>query len=157
LGSHPKDGRYAYQEGVQITMKAIEVLSGFKRFILRGNVVDLAVGVVVGASFNNVVQALVKDLLTPLIAAIAGEPDFSNLYFTLNNSKFQYGDLLNQVISFLLISAAVYFLVITPINSLVSRMHKAPPAEPNTKKCPECTSEIPKEAKRCKYCTSQTI
>jgi large conductance mechanosensitive channel len=129
------------------------MLSGFKQFILRGNVVDMAVGVVIGAAFASVVGALTKDLLTPLIAAIVKAPDFSGLTFTLNGSKFMYGDFINTLISFMLVAGAVYFFVVTPINALVSRMHKAPaPADPTTKKCPECLSEIPIDARRCAHC-----
>ena len=130
------------------------MLSGFKQFILRGNVVDMAVGVVIGAAFAGVVGALTKDLLTPLIAAIIHQPDFSALKFTLNGSQFLIGDFLNALVSFLLVAAAVYFFVITPINALVSRMRKATaPADPTTKKCPECLSEIPIDARRCAHCS----
>ena len=129
------------------------MLKGFKQFVLRGNVVDLAVGVVVGASFSNIVNALVKDLLTPFISAIAKAPDFSGLFFLINGSKFMYGDFLNSLISFLLIAVAVYFFVITPINFLVSKSKKEAPADPTNKKCPECLSEIPIEATRCAHCT----
>jgi large conductance mechanosensitive channel len=129
------------------------MLKGFKQFILRGNVVDLAVGVVIGAAFTSVVNAIVKDLLTPLIAAIAKVPDFSGLTFTVNGSKFMYGDFLNALISFLLVALAVYFFVITPMNALTQRMRKEPPADPTTKKCPECLSEIPLQAKRCAHCS----
>src|SRR5258708_22622419 len=106
------------------------MLDGFKKFILRGNVVDMAVGVVIGAAFGGVVTALTKDLLTPLIAAIAGKPDFSAIQFTINNSKFLVGDLINAVISFLLITAAVYYFVVLPVNALVSRSRREPPADP---------------------------
>jgi large conductance mechanosensitive channel len=129
------------------------MLGGFKQFILRGNVVDMAVGVVIGAAFAGVVGALTKDLLTPLIAAIVHQPDFSAIKFTVNGSVFLLGDFLNAVVSFLLVAAAVYFFVVTPINALVSRMRKAPaPADPTTKKCPECLSEIPIDARRCAFC-----
>src|ERR1700722_13157364 len=128
---------------------------GFKAFLLRGNVVDLAVGVVVGAAFGGVVTAFTKDLLTPLIAAIAGKPDFSAIQFTVNNSKFLVGDFVNAAVSFVIIAAAVYYLVVLPINALVSRARKEPPADPTTKKCPECVSEIAINAKRCAFCTSQ--
>jgi large conductance mechanosensitive channel len=134
------------------------MLSGFKKFILRGNVVDMAVGVVIGAAFASVVGALTKDLLTPLIAAIVKAPDFSKLKFTLNNSEFLYGDFLNTVVSFVLVAAAVYFFVVTPINALVARMRKDPaPADPTTKKCPECLSEIPIDARRCAYCAQPVM
>ena len=129
------------------------MLSGFKQFILRGNVVDMAVGVVIGAAFATVVAGFTKDLLTPLIAAIVGKPDFSAISFTINGSVFALGDFINAVISFLLVAAAVYFFVVTPVNLLVSRMRKAPtPADPTTKKCPECLSEIPIDARRCAHC-----
>lgn len=120
--------------------------------MLRGNVVDLAVGVVVGAAFGTVVTALVKDLLTPLISAIAKVPDFSGLLFTINGSRFMYGDFINALISFLLVAAAIFFFVIKPMNMLISRSHKESPADPATKKCLECLSEIPIDAKRCSYC-----
>ncbi len=130
-------------------------MKGFKAFLLRGNVVDLAVGVVIGAAFGAMVTAFVKDLLTPLIAAAIGKPDFSALTFTVNNSTFLYGDFVNAVLSFLLIAAAVYFFVVLPVNALVARMRKAPaPADPTTKKCPECLSEIPIDARRCAFCAS---
>ena len=131
------------------------MLKGFRQFLLRGNVVDLAVGVVVGAAFGAVVAAFVKDLLTPLIAAIAGKPDFSAFFFVVNGAKFAYGDFLNALISFLLVSAAVYFFVVVPVNHLVSRARREPPADPTTKKCPECLMEIPIDAKRCAHCTSE--
>ena len=130
-------------------------MKGFKQFLLRGNVVDLAVGVVIGAAFGALVTAFVKDLLTPLIAALIGKPDFSSLQFTVNNSTFLYGDFINVAISFLLIALAVYYFVVLPVNALVARMRKAPaPADPTTKKCPECLSEIPIDARRCAFCAS---
>jgi large conductance mechanosensitive channel len=130
-------------------------MKGFKAFLLRGNVVDLAVGVVIGAAFGATVTAFVKDLLTPLIAAAIGKPDFSALTFTVNKSTFLYGDFVNAVVSFLLIAVAVYFFVVLPVNALVARMRKAPaPADPTTKKCPECLSEIPIDARRCAFCAS---
>ena len=130
------------------------MLKGFKQFILRGNVVDLAVGVVIGAAFNGVVNALVKDILTPFIGAIAKVPDFSNLQFSINGSAFLYGDFLNNLISFILVAAAIYFFVVTPINKLISRSRHEKPADPTTKKCPECLSEIAIAAKRCAHCTA---
>jgi len=131
-------------------------MKGFKQFLLRGNVVDLAVGVVIGAAFGAVVTAFVKDLLTPLIAAIVKQPDFSAFTFTIHGSKFLYGEFLNTLISFLLIATAVYYFVVLPVNALVARMRKAPaPADPTTKKCPECLSEIPIDARRCAFCTAQ--
>jgi large conductance mechanosensitive channel len=130
-------------------------MKGFKQFLLRGNVVDLAVAVVIGAAFGAVVTAFVKDLLTPLIAAIAGKPDFSAYFFDVRGSRLLYGDFVNAAVSFLLVSAAVYFFVVLPINTLIQRYRKAPaPADPTTKKCPECLSEIPIAAKRCAFCTT---
>jgi large conductance mechanosensitive channel len=130
------------------------MLDGFKKFILRGNVVDMAVGVVVGAAFGGVVTALTKDLLTPLISAVVGKPDFSALGFTVGTTHFPVGDFINSVVSFFLIAAAIYFFVVTPVNALVARMRKDPvPADPTTKKCPECLSEIPIEARRCAHCS----
>ena|ERR1700759_56617 len=128
---------------------------GFKQFVLRGNVVDLAVGVVMGAAFGTVVSALVKDLLTPLIAAIVGKPNFSDIKFTIHGSEFPIGDFINAAISFLLIAAAVYYFVVLPVNTLIARARKEPPADPTTKKCPECKSEVAIDAKRCAFCTSQ--
>jgi large conductance mechanosensitive channel len=130
------------------------MLSGFKQFILRGNVVDMAVGVVIGAAFASVVGAFTKDLLTPLITAIVGKSgQFSDLRFTVRGSVFALGDFINAAISFFLVAAAVYFFVVTPINALVTRMRKAEaPADPTTKKCPECLSEIPIDARRCAHC-----
>jgi len=130
-------------------------MKGFKQFLLRGNVVDLAVGVVIGAAFGTVVTAFVKDMLTPLIAALVKKPDFSAFVFEVNGSKFLYGDFVNALISFLLVAAAVYYFVVLPVNALVARYRKAPAsADPTTKKCPECLSEIPIDARRCAFCTS---
>ena len=129
-------------------------MHGFRQFLRRGNVVGLAVEVVVAAAFGTVVTALVKNLLTPLIAAVVKAPDFSGLSFTLNGSKFLYGDFLNALISFVIIAAAVYFLVV-PINALIARAGRDPaPADPPTKKCAECLSKIRIAARRCAYCTS---
>jgi large conductance mechanosensitive channel len=131
------------------------MLKGFKQFMMRGNVIDLAVAVVLGVAFGAVVTALVKDLITPLIAAIVGKPDFSAIVFEINNSKFLIGDFINALVSFLLISAAIYFFVVVPVNALTARMRRgeAPP-DPTTRKCPECLSEVPIAAKRCAFCTS---
>jgi large conductance mechanosensitive channel len=130
------------------------MLQGFKAFLLRGNVVDLAVAVVIGAAFTAVVSAFVKDLITPLIAALFGKPDFSSLNFTINNSKFLYGDFINALIAFVLVAAVIYYFVVLPINALIERSHRREkPADPTTKKCPECLSEIPIDAKRCAFCT----
>lgn len=130
-------------------------MKGFRQFILRGNVVDLAVGVVMGAAFGTVVSALVKDFLTPLIAALVGKPDFSAIGFDINGTKFPIGDFINALISFLLIAAAVYFFVVLPVNALIARVKRgeAPP-DPTTKKCPECLSDIPIAARKCAFCTS---
>lgn len=125
----------------------------FKQFLLRGNVVDLAVGVVIGAAFGTVVSALVSDLLTPFISAIAKVPDFSGLAFMLNGSTFAIGHFINALISFILVAAAIFFFVVKPMNLLVARSRKGPPADPMTKKCTECLSEIPIGAKRCSHCT----
>jgi large conductance mechanosensitive channel len=130
-------------------------MKGFRQFILRGNVLDLAVAVVMGAAFGAVVTALVKDLLTPLIAAIVGKPDFSNILFTINGSKFLFGDFINALISFLLIGAAVYFFVVLPVNTLLARIKRGEtPPDPTTKQCPECLSTIPIAARRCAFCTT---
>ncbi len=126
------------------------MFKGFREFVLRGNVVDLAVGVVIGVAFGTVVTAFVKDLLTPVIAAIFQKPDFSGFYFVVNNSKFLYGDFINAVISFLLIAAAVYYFVVLPVNHLMKRFEKQ--ALPDKKKCPECQSDIPLDARRCAFC-----
>ncbi len=133
------------------------MLEGFKKFILRGNVVDLAVGVVIGAAFNSVVNSLVKGMLTPLIGAIVRVPDFSYLYFTLNGSRFMYGEFINSVISFVIVAAAVYFFVIIPLNKLMARFIKEPLPDPNIIKCPECLSDIPKDSKRCRFCTAPLV
>ena len=127
-------------------------MRGFKAFLLRGNVVDLAVGVVIGVAFGNVITGFVKDLVTPLIAAIGGQPNFGNLYFTVNNSKFLYGDFINVLVAFVIIAAVIYFVVVMPYTAMVSRSRKEPPADPTTKKCTECLSEIPVGARRCAFC-----
>jgi len=130
------------------------MIKGFRDFILRGNVVDLAVAVVIGTAFGAVVSAIVKDLLTPLIAAIFGKPNFSTLTFTINHSTFLYGDVINVVISFLAVAAAVYFIVVVPLQR-IQRMRARPPVEVFTRPCPECLSDIPKQARRCAFCTTQ--
>jgi large conductance mechanosensitive channel len=134
----------------------MNILNDFKQFLLRGNVVDLAVAVVIGAAFGAVITALVEDLLTPLIAAIGGQQDFSALDFTINDSTFRYGDFINKVVTFISIAAAVFFFVVVPINALIARSRREPPADPTTRKCPECLSEIPIDARRCAFCTSET-
>jgi large conductance mechanosensitive channel len=129
---------------------------GFRDFILRGNIVDLAVAVVIGAAFGAVVQALVKDIITPIIAAFGGQPDFSALAFTINNSKFLIGDFINALLAFLIVAAVVYYIVIAPMNRIMARLKPAPaPAPPATRSCPECLSEIPVAARRCAFCTSE--
>ena len=129
------------------------MLDGFKKFILRGNVVDMAVGVVVGAAFGAVVTEMTKAFLTPSIALIVGKPDYSNLKFTVRTTTFPIGDFINAVISFVLIAAAVYFFVVVPVNWMIARMHRGDKApDPTTKKCPECMSEIPIAARRCAHC-----
>jgi large conductance mechanosensitive channel len=134
------------------------MLDGFKKFILRGNVVDMAVGVVIGAAFGAVVTELTKAFLTPLIALLVGKPDYSNLKFIVRTTTFPVGEFLNACISFVLIAAAVYFFVVVPINWLIARMHKGDkPADPTTKKCPECLSEIPIDARRCAHCTQPVL
>jgi large conductance mechanosensitive channel len=131
------------------------MLSGFKQFIMRGNVVELAVAVVIGGAFGAVVTAFVKDLLTPLIAALVGKPDFSAIAFTINGSQFLIGDFLNALVSFLLIAAAVYFFMVAPLNALMARLRRGEPSpDPTTKKCAECLSEVPIAARRCAFCTS---
>jgi len=130
------------------------MLEGFKKFIMKGNVVDLAVGVVVGVAFGNVVTALVKDLVTPLIGAFGGTPDFSSLVFTINNSKFMIGDFINSLISFLTIAGVIYFAVVAPMNKLVQKMKSGKNVDPTEKSCPQCLSFIPIKAKKCKFCTS---
>ena len=127
-------------------------MKGFKAFLLRGNVIDLAVAVVIAVAFGVVITAFVKDLVTPLIAALFGKPDFGALTFTINNSKFLYGDFINAVVSFVIIAAVIYFFVVVPYTALLARARKEPPADPTTEKCPECLSEIPKDARRCAFC-----
>ena len=132
-----------------------QILKDFQQFLLRGNVVDLAVGVVIGLAFGAVVTALVADLLTPLIAAIFGSHDFSGLTFTIHHSRFLYGDFINKVIAFVTVAAAVFFFVVRPVNVLMARRRTEPPVDETTRKCPECLSEIPVDARRCAFCTSE--
>ena len=127
-------------------------MKGFRDFVLRGNVVDLAIGVVIGAAFGTVVTALVKDVLTPLIAAIGGAPDFSSLYFTVGRGKILYGDFFNAVIAFLIIALVVYYFVVLPYTRFRARYEPPPPPPEPTRQCPECLSEIPKAARRCAHC-----
>ena len=134
------------------------MLKGFKQFILRGNVLDLAVAVVIGAAFGAVITSFVTNILTPLIAAIAGKPDFSALNFTVNGAVISYGTFLNALISFLLVAGAVYFVMVAPMNAWKARAARnAAPADPTSKKCPECLSEIPAGARRCAFCTSAVV
>ena len=127
----------------------------FKQFLLRGNVVDLAVGIVIGAAFAAVVQAAVTDLLTPLVAAIFGQRDFNGLTFTINGSVFRYGHFLNVLIAFVTVAMVVFFFVVKPINRLMSLAQRRESPDPNTRKCPQCLSEIPVDAHRCAFCTSE--
>ena len=129
-----------------------KVFTDFKKFLFRGNVVDLAVAVIIGTAFTAVVKALVADIITPIIAAIFGQPNFAGLKFTINGSQFSYGDFLNNLLAFVSIAAVVFFLVVTPINALMARRAKE---DPDTKECPECTSVIPVKARRCPECTSE--
>jgi len=132
-------------------------MKDFKQFLLRGNVVDLAVGVVIGAAFGTIVTSLVSDILTPLIAAIAKIPDFSAFAFTINGSQFMIGHFINTLISFVMIAGAIFFFVVKPMNILIARSRKDPTVVPSTKKCKECMSEIPLDAKRCSHCTQVVV
>jgi len=133
-----------------------QMLKEFKKFILRGNVVDLAVAVVIGAAFGGIVTALVNDFITPLIAALGGQHDFSGLTFTLNNSVFHYGDFFNKLVSFVLIAGVIFFFVVQPINRLLAIANRDKDTdEPTTKKCPECFSEINIKSTRCAFCTAK--
>jgi large conductance mechanosensitive channel len=133
------------------------VLSDFKKFILRGNIIDLAVAVVVGLAFTALITAFVTDLLTPLIAAIGGKPNFDGLYFTLNHSTFKYGSFINALVSFIIIATVVFFAVVVPLTALMRKLNVLPKEEPEPEKrpCPECLSDIPVEARRCAFCTSE--
>jgi large conductance mechanosensitive channel len=129
-------------------------MSGFRKFLLRGNVVDLAVAVLIGASFGAVITAFTRDFITPLLAAIGGNPDFSRLHFTVNNSRFFYGDFINFVIAFIILALIIYFLVVLPVNALMER-YKPTAEEPvPVKECPECLSSIPAGARKCAFCAS---
>jgi large conductance mechanosensitive channel len=130
------------------------MLKEFRQFILRGNLVDLAVAVVIGAAFTAVVNSFVKDMITPLIAAVGGKSDFSQLAFTINGSRFKYGDFLNSAITFVIVAFVVFYLVIKPVNALLDRLRTEPPVDEQTRKCPECLSEIPAPARRCAFCTA---
>src|SRR5215831_16493909 len=131
------------------------MFKGFRQFIMRGNVIDLAVAVVIGGAFGAVVTSFVSNILTPLIAAIGGKPDFAAFRLTINGTVIPYGLFLNALISFLMVAIAVYFFMVAPMNAWKARAAKsAVPADPTTKKCPQCLSEIPIAAKRCAFCTS---
>ena len=130
----------------------MSLLTDFKKFLLRGNVVDLAVAVVIGTAFAALIKALVTDILTPIIALIFGKPNFSSLSFTINGSHFLYGDFLNAAFTFFTIAAVVFFFVVAPVNSLMERRAKE---DPDEKECPECTSAIPVKARRCPLCTTE--
>ncbi len=129
------------------------MLKDFKQFLLRGNVVDLAIGVVIGASFGTIVTALVNDIVNPLISVVARTPDFSSMSFTIDGAQFMYGHLINAVISFVLVAAVVFFFVVKPMNILIKRSRKKAPLDETEKKCTECLSQIPKGARRCAFCT----
>ena len=133
----------------------MKAANDFKAFILRGNVVDLAVGIIIGAAFGTVVAAFVKDLITPLIAAIGGKPDFAALGFTINHSRFLLGDFINAVVSFLIIALVVFFFVVRPVNALMNRRKTETPVDPMTRECPYCVSSIPIRATRCAFCTQE--
>ena len=131
------------------------MLKGFRDFLFRGNIVDLAVAVVIGTAFTAVVNAFVKDIVTPLIAAVGGEPNFGNLAFTINGSRFAYGDFLNALLTFLIVAAVMFFLVIKPVNVLLDQLQTEPEVESPTRACPECLSQIPRPASRCAFCTAE--
>ncbi len=133
------------------------MLKGFRDFLFRGNIVDLAVAVVIGGAFGAVVNALVKDIITPIIGAVGGQPDFSKITFSINNSKFLIGDFINAVISFVMIAGVIYFAVIIPMNRIMARIKRGEKVDPTEKACPECLSMIPLKAKRCKFCTAVIV
>jgi large conductance mechanosensitive channel len=139
---------------VSSARRVVTMLKDFKDFLLRGNLLDLAVAVVVGVAFTALVNAFVKDLITPLIAAIVGKQNFDNLYFTVNGSRFSYGSFFNALLSFILIAAVIFFLVVRPVNHLMGRLGLTPSEDP-VRECPECLSKVPVAATRCAYCTSQ--
>jgi len=130
-------------------------MKDFKEFLLRGNLVDMAVGVVIGLAFAAVITALVADLITPLIAAIGGKPDFAGLTFTVNGSHFLYGAFINALIAFVVIAAVIFFLVLKPVNRLMAARRTESPVAAETRPCPECLSEIPLAATRCAFCTAE--
>jgi large conductance mechanosensitive channel len=130
-------------------------MKDFREFLLRGNLVDMAVGIVIGIAFAAVITALVADLITPLIAAIGGNPDFSALSFTINKSHFLYGAFINALITFVVIAAVIYYLVVKPVNALMARRKTEPPVDATTRECPYCLSQIPVGARRCAFCTQE--
>ena len=129
------------------------MLKEFKEFLLRGNLLELAVAVVIGVAFNSVIQALVKDIITPLVAAVGGQSNFGSLHFDVNGSRFFYGDFVNALISFVILAAVVFFLVIKPVNHMLDRLGRKPSEDP-VRECPECLSKVPMAASRCAYCAS---
>ena len=133
------------------------MLREFKEFVLRGNVVDLAVAVVIGAAFGAVVTSMVENIITPIIGAVGGQPDFSGLAFTLNGSEFRYGAFINSLLSFLIVAAVVFLFVVKPMNAMLTRMRTQPTPDPLTAKCPECLSEVQVGARRCPFCTSTLL
>jgi large conductance mechanosensitive channel len=133
----------------------MSLVDEFKQFLLRGSLVELAVAVVIGVAFGDLVTAGVEDLITPLIAAVGGQPDFSRLDFTINGSTFLYGDFLNKLITFLMTALVIFLFVIKPVNALMARMRKEPPPDPTVRKCPYCLNTIPSAATRCGFCTSE--
>jgi large conductance mechanosensitive channel len=136
-------------------VKSVSLINEFKAFLMRGNVVELAIAVVLGVAFGAVVTSLVEDLITPLIALIFGEPDFSSMTLEISDTVFRYGEFINSLIAFVTIAAAIFFFVVVPYNEFVARMRREPSPDPTTRKCPECLSEIPAEATRCAFCTTQ--
>jgi large conductance mechanosensitive channel len=142
-------------QAVFARLRTPEIVGEFRQFLLRGNLVELAVAVVVGTAFNEVVQSLVRDVITPIIGALGGEPDFSQLTFTINGSQFNYGSFINALLSFLIIAAVVFFLVVKPLSAFMARYRAEPAVAHVTRECPECLSEIPVEAKRCSFCTTE--
>jgi len=143
------------QPAREAAREGIGMLKEFRQFILRGNLVDLAVAVVIGTAFTALITSLVKNLVTPLIAAVAGEPDFSDLTFTIRDSEFFYGDFINALLSFLIIAAVVFFLIIKPVNVLMDRFQPDTAVDVTTRTCPECVSDIPITATRCAFCTAR--
>ena len=132
------------------------LMSEFRQFVMRGNVIDLAVGIVIGVAFTGVVQGLVRDFINPLIAALFGKPDFSRFHFTVNHAVFAYGDFFNRALTLIIIAAAVFFLVVKPVNVMIDRFHLSPKSpSPATKTCPACFTDIPLKASRCPNCTSE--